>query len=48
MPDIEGAVILRIPYGKGEIIASQLAHEAGTTDPIAARMWRNLVTWLGG
>ena len=46
MPDIEGAVILRIPYGKGEIIASQLAHEAGTTDPIAGRMWRNLVTWL--
>ena len=47
IPDIEGAVILRIPFGKGEVIASQLAHEAGTTDPIAGRMWRNLITWLG-
>jgi hypothetical protein len=47
MPDIEGAAILRIPFGKGEIIASQLAHEAGATDPIAARLWRNLVEWAG-
>jgi beta-galactosidase len=47
MPDIEGAVILRIPYGKGEIIASQLAHEAGATDPIAGRLWKNLEEWVG-
>jgi beta-galactosidase len=46
MPDIEGAVILRIPFGKGEVIASQLAHEAGTTDPIAGRLWRNLIEWI--
>ncbi len=47
MPDVEGAAILRIPFGKGEIIASQLAHEAGSTDPIAGRLWRNLVEWTG-
>ena len=43
MPDIEGAVIQRIPFGKGEAIACQLAHESGTTDPLAGRMCRNLV-----
>ena len=48
LPDVEGSAILRIPFGKGEVIASQLAHEAGASDPIAGRLWRNLVTWLGG
>jgi hypothetical protein len=41
--NIEGAVIFRIGHGRGQIWVTQLAHETGIHDPIAARLLSNLL-----
>lgn len=41
--ELEGAVIFTVKHGKGRIWVTQLAHETGVHDPIAARVLRNLL-----
>jgi len=39
----EGAVIFTLRHGQGQVCVTQLAHETGVCDPIAARILRNLM-----
>lgn len=40
---MEGAALFTISHGKGQVVVTQLAHETGVRDPIAARILRNLL-----
>ena len=41
--EIEGSVIFTIRQGRGQVWVTQLAHDTGVRDPIAARVLRNLI-----
>ena len=41
--EIEGAALFVLRHGQGQVWVTQLAHETGVRDPIAARVLRNIL-----
>jgi hypothetical protein len=46
LKELSGSPLLEIKVGKGKIMVSEMALEAGTNDPIAARLFTNILTYL--
>jgi beta-galactosidase len=44
--EAEGAVIFTLRHGRGQVWVTELAHETGSRDPIAARVLSNLLQCL--
>jgi hypothetical protein len=42
--NMEGAVLFTLRHGQGRVWVTQLAHETGVRDPIAARVLRNILS----